>query len=251
MKLIINADDFGLTNGVTYGIYDAIVHGIVTSTTMMVTTSASLLAAELIKEHPNLNVGLHFNLSLGEPLTKNKTLTNEHNRFIKPHILQFDTRYDEDEIYQELSAQYEKFLDLVGRRPTHIDSHLYIHEKFPKVNRQVIKFAEAHHLPVRGFATKDFPKTIFEKNFKVVKQETYETLLKKFKTLVTNNLEHEIVELMVHPGFIDNELLEISSYSQLRNLENQVLQSVEAKNFIIDNKITLISFRDVKGVNNG
>ena len=68
---------------------------------------------------------------------------------------------------------------------------------------------------------------------------------------MTNNLEHEIVELMVHPGFIDNELLEISSYSQLRNLENQVLQSVEAKNFIIDNEITLISFRDVKGVNNG
>ena len=75
-------------------------------------------------------------------------------------------RYDEDEIYQELSAQYEKFLDLVGRRPTHIDSHLYIHEKFPEVNRQVIKFAEVHHLPVRGFATKIFLKRYLKRTLK-------------------------------------------------------------------------------------
>ena len=46
MKLIVNADDFGLTSGVTYGIYDAMCRGVVTSTTMMVNTSATLLAAQ-------------------------------------------------------------------------------------------------------------------------------------------------------------------------------------------------------------
>lgn len=251
MKLIINADDFGLTNGVTYGIYDSIVNGIVTSTTMMVTTSASQLAADLIKEHPNLNVGLHFNLSLGQPLTNSKSLTNDKNYFIKPKMMIDDSQYDENEIYEELKAQYDKFITLVGRKPTHIDSHLYIHEKFMKVNRQVIKFSEEINIPVRGFETKNFSKTIFEKNFKVLKDETYETLLEKFKFLVKENLNHEIVELMVHPGFIDNELLDISSYSQLRNLENQVLQSDEAKNFLLENNIKLISFKDVKGANNG
>ena len=42
MKLIINADDFGLTNGVTYGIYDAIKNGVVTSTTMLVNSEVNL-----------------------------------------------------------------------------------------------------------------------------------------------------------------------------------------------------------------
>ena len=42
MKLIVNADDFGLTSGVTYGIYDAMCRGVVTSTTMMVNTSATV-----------------------------------------------------------------------------------------------------------------------------------------------------------------------------------------------------------------
>ena len=65
MKLIVNADDFGLTSGVTYGIYDAMCRGVVTSTTMMVNTSATLLAAQLTKREPDLAVGLHANISLG------------------------------------------------------------------------------------------------------------------------------------------------------------------------------------------
>lgn len=65
MKLIVNADDFGLTSGVTYGIYDAMCRGVVTSTTMMVNTSATLLAAQLAKREPALAVGLHVNISLG------------------------------------------------------------------------------------------------------------------------------------------------------------------------------------------
>ena len=67
MKLIVNADDFGLTSGVTYGIYDAMCRGVVTSTTMMVNTSATLLAAQLAKREPALAVGLHVNISLGGP----------------------------------------------------------------------------------------------------------------------------------------------------------------------------------------
>lgn len=251
MKLIINADDFGLTNAVTYGIYEATVNGVVTSTTLMVNTSASELAANLIQEHPNLNVGLHFNLSLGKPLSNCPSLTDKFNNFIKPNILGNDEKYNEEDIYLELTAQYNKFIKLVGRRPTHIDSHLYVHEKFPKVFRQVIKFSEDYKLPVRAFENKYFVKAIFEKNFKVLKGETFSTLIEKFKRLISENINYEIVELMVHPGFIDNELLNISSYNQLRNLENQVLQSKEAKEFLKHNNIELISFNDIPGEKNG
>ena len=86
MKLIVNADDFGLTSGVTYGIYDAMCRGVVTSTTMMVNTSATLLAAQLAKREPALAVGLHVNISLGGPLTSCPSLL-KNGMFQKPAVL--------------------------------------------------------------------------------------------------------------------------------------------------------------------
>ena len=57
MKLIINADDFGLTPAVTRGIYDAMTRGVVTSTTMMVNAWAAEYAGVLVRETPELAVG--------------------------------------------------------------------------------------------------------------------------------------------------------------------------------------------------
>ena len=104
MKLIVNADDFGLTSGVTYGIYDAMSRGVVTSTTMMVNTSATLLAAQLTKREPDLAVGLHANISLGEPLTRCPSLLKD-GRFQKPAVLGSDEGYDVGELDEELEAQ--------------------------------------------------------------------------------------------------------------------------------------------------
>lgn len=117
MKLIVNADDFGLTSGVTYGIYDAMCRGVVTSTTMMVNTSATLLAAQLAKREPALAVGLHVNISLGGPLTSCPSLL-KNGMFQKPAVLGSDEGYDVGELDEELEAQYQCFVTLVGRGPT-------------------------------------------------------------------------------------------------------------------------------------
>ena len=58
--LVVNADDFGASEGVNRGIAHAHVHGIVTSTSLMVTGRAPEHAAELAREHPELGVGLHW-----------------------------------------------------------------------------------------------------------------------------------------------------------------------------------------------
>ena len=75
MKLIVNADDFGLTDGVTFGILSAIERGIVTSTTMMVNMPGTQTAAEIARKAPALAIGLHINISLGNPLTRCESLT--------------------------------------------------------------------------------------------------------------------------------------------------------------------------------
>ena len=73
--LIVNADDFGLTRGVSAGILAAHRHGIVTSTTVLVTADpdrAQLAAAR----DAGLGLGLHVNFTLGRPLTRGRTLVD-------------------------------------------------------------------------------------------------------------------------------------------------------------------------------
>ena len=77
MKLIVNADDFGLTSGVTYGIYDAMCRGVVTSTTALVNGAALDHAVQLSRDIPELAVGMHFVLTLGRPLTAMPGLTRD------------------------------------------------------------------------------------------------------------------------------------------------------------------------------
>ncbi len=251
MKLIINADDFGLTNGVTYGIYDAIKNGIVTSTTMMVNTLGTKLASWLIKNDADLKVGLHLNLSLGKPLTLCRSLVDENGSFIKPKILKNDERYDEQEIYDEFEAQYAAFIALTGKKPTHIDSHLYLHQIFLKVERQAKRLSENVALPLRQFETKYYRGVYFEDGFKLSKGETLTALKEKFKNLMVQNFSREVIELMAHPGYLDKEILEMSSYSFPRTDEGAVLKDPEIKEFIKRNTVELMSFAELGRKENG
>lgn len=245
MKLIINADDFGLTNGVTYGIYDAIKDGVVTSTTMMVNTLGSELAAELVKNDAELKVGLHLNLSLGRPLTVCKSLVDENGSFIKPKILKSDGQYNEEEVYGEFAAQYRKFVALTGKEPTHIDSHLYLHQIFPKAERQAKRLSEKIGVPLRQFDTRYCRGVYFEGGFKQKEGESLMELKEKFKKLVAENSGREIVELMAHPGYLDKEIMEMSSYSFPRTVEGAVLKDSEIKEYIEKNTAGLISFAEL------
>ena len=249
MKLIINADDFGITSGVTYGIYDAIKNGVVTSTTMMVNTQASSLAAKLIKENLEMAVGLHFNISIGYPLTSGKTLLIN-DKLIRPKDLPENYFYDEDELYLELEAQYNRFINLVGRKPTHIDSHLYIHQNIPIVKKVVTRFSEIHDLPVRDIIT-NYQDVYFEGNFKVKQGDNLKSMTHKFIDILDSCDDRDIVELMVHPGYIDYTIEHNSSYNYQRNLECNTLLSKEVKDYIDSKNISLISYRNVVKKSNG
>lgn len=73
--LIVNADDFGLSKGQNYGIIEACRNGVVTSTTALVNGAAIDHAAQLSRSTPELAVGMHFVLTLGEPLSAMPGLT--------------------------------------------------------------------------------------------------------------------------------------------------------------------------------
>jgi chitin disaccharide deacetylase len=118
--LIVNADDFGLSDGVNAGIVAAHEHGIVTSTTLMVRRPAARAAAAYAAGHPRLAVGLHLDFGQweyegGEWVTAYESCSLE----------------DGDAVAAEARAQLDAFGKLLGRAPTHVDSHQHVHMNAP------------------------------------------------------------------------------------------------------------------------
>ena len=105
-RLIVDADDFGASAGVNRGILEAHARGIVTSASLLVQRAAARDAVQAARAYPALGLGLHFDLTgeAGPP---------------------FDLQ-DGARAQAELERQFEAFLRLVGRPPTHVDSHHHI-----------------------------------------------------------------------------------------------------------------------------
>ncbi len=250
MKLIINADDFGISLGTNYGIVEAFKNGCVSSTTMMMNQSGTEEAMKLLKENRDLGVGIHFVLSKGEPLVKgHKSIVTDDGTFTKDYKKLMVA--DENEIEKEFRAQYEKFLSF-GEKPTHIDSHHHVHV-VPTVKRVVEKLAREYNLPVRTVTSM---------------METYDSFLEE--DIRTNDgfvgsffgedmsvekligfIEDEyksgkkVVEVMCHPSFIDPEIFYGSSYNTARINEYKILTSEKLKNYIKDNNIELVTFKEL------
>lgn len=118
--LIVNADDLGLSAAVNEGVFAAHERGVVTSASLMVRQGAAPAAAEQTSAHPELAIGLH--VDLGEWIY-------ERGEWIQAYM-HCDTD-DRDAVEAECRAQLERFRALLGRDPTHLDSHQHMHESEP------------------------------------------------------------------------------------------------------------------------
>ena len=128
--LVVNADDFGASDGVNRGIVHAHAHGIVTSTSLMVTGPTAEAAVALAREQPALGIGLHWDLD-GESLI---------------HRVDFE---DAAAVRVELTRQLEAFRALMGRAPTHVDSHHNVHRR-PEIRTIARELVAALGVPLRA-----------------------------------------------------------------------------------------------------
>jgi predicted glycoside hydrolase/deacetylase ChbG (UPF0249 family) len=135
--LIVNADDFGLSDKVNQGIIRAHEHGILTSASLMVRQKAAAGAAECARSHPNLSVGLHVDLA--EWVFRDGEW--------KP-LYQVVPTEDASAVAGEVSRQLDAFESLVGKSPTHIDSHQHVHRN-ELVRSVLLKFARKLDIPLR------------------------------------------------------------------------------------------------------
>lgn len=149
-RLIVNADDFGLTHGVNRAIVACHQRGIVSSATLMATGSCLDEAVALTAQNPRLSVGCHVVLVDGEPLLPAREvrslLAPGTNRFYHSigEVLRavVGGRFRAEEVEAEASAQFAR-LQEAGVRLSHFDAHKHTH-MFPSLLRPLLRAASAH-----------------------------------------------------------------------------------------------------------
>ena len=224
--VIMNADDFGYTQGVTRGILEAHEHGVVSSTSLMVDMPGAAEAAALARLQPALGVGLHFvATNEGGPLfdLSNAALVKE-----------------------ELDRQLGRCCELLGRMPTHLDSHEHLHLKQRALQPLFLALAEKHHLPLRGLGAVRFNGEFYGHRYddqwqahpapELIGVENLEKILRALPDGVT--------ELACHPAYVTPDLE--SSYAAEREIELATLMDPRVSATLRKLEISLINFAVLK-----
>ena len=152
-RLIINADDFGLTPGVNRAIEELHRAKVLTSATLMATGPAFEDAVAVVHANPTLGVGCHILLTDGAPVSPPEiipTLLGPDGKTFRPSLIDFlqallRGKINEQEIEREALAQIQK-LRHAGINITHLDTHKHTH-LFPPVCRALLKTAEQNSIP--------------------------------------------------------------------------------------------------------
>jgi hopanoid biosynthesis associated protein HpnK len=283
-RLIVNADDFGLTAGVNRAIAESNRAGVVTSTTLMANAQASEAAIDLAKAQPSLKTGCHVVLIDGVPLAENlPSLTNGSLRF-RISLKQFAIaavrkQIAAEEIEREVEAQIHQ-IQSRGITLTHVDSHKHTH-MFPHVLRPLLRAAKAcgvravrnpfeptHSWPtgmvlstpgiwLRSVGVMGFQ--MFASAFRRALNEegmvstdgtvgiAVTGLLDQQKLLrILEALPEGTWELVCHPGYSDADLQAAGTrLTQSRELELSALTSADTKKALARYQIELISYADL------
>lgn len=280
-KVIINADDFGLVQGVNEGIIKAHREGILTSTTLMANMPGFDQAVEMAAANPDLGVGAHLNILRGQPVASSQdveSLLSKDNRFVPSVSRLFRKitlkRIKRDDIEREFRAQLEKILGS-GIQISHMDSEKHIHmirpifrivlELAKEYNIHKVRFVREYCISLRaGQTVKAFLISLSAASLRArmtdegirspdrfhgicdsgqVTADKLEVMLRGVKDGVS--------EIMVHPGFLSQDMIELEKQigpyyiNKYREKELNALLDERWPKVIEDLGIQLINFNQL------
>lgn len=268
-RLIINADDYGLTPGVTRGIVDAMRGGVVTAASVLVNMPGWEDAAQRLRHAPaGAAFGLHVNLVAGRPLTSARSLvdraTGQFHSLHRCCMLSAAGRLDHDDLVAECAAQLER-LRGTGVTVSHVDSHRHVHVLSP-IARAVRDVAGL--LPVRrpiGECERPFtdlragvkqlllraalrgrsrePRSVLSPDhFAGLSLQGTRRFSERLLRIV-DALPAGTTELMVHPGYADAALFAIDPYTVDRERELDALMAGGVREGLAQRNIELATYQ--------
>lgn len=267
-QLVVNADDLGWSGSINRGIVEAHVDGIVTSASLLVTAPAFEDAVELAKTAPALSLGVHLNFYRGQPIldpARLRSLTGDDGRFlgsVERIVWSLITRrLDMRELADEFRAQIELVKSL-GVEPSHLDSDKHLH-LWPSVFELVCDLAVEYGIrnvrllrepatlqPIAlGLSALSVRNASVARRCGLVVPDGTIGVAEAPIDLATlarllERARGQKVELVVHPGHLDEEFWELQStmpnkLSDVRERQQEVLGSPAAKELIEEHSYTL------------
>jgi hopanoid biosynthesis associated protein HpnK len=282
-RVIINADDFGLSPGVNRGILDAFRNGVLTSTTMLVNLPSFDDAVRVARDNPELPTGIHLSLLWGPPVSDPSKVPSlvESDGLFPRTLTVLARRYflgtlNLAEVRAEFRAQIDRFRR-AGLTATHVDSHKHVHclpgvlealadvvreqgisrVRFPIEGRLARRHVE---MPRTGSATAKVKSQIVG----LLSRRGRDTLERHgLRTtdhfagiaymdgldaatlqFVLSNLRDGVTELMCHPGY-DDDLAREYSRMPHREVELAALQDPAVRECLIQRGVQRISYNDI------
>lgn len=260
-KLIVNADDFGRTRGISRGIMQSHLEGVVTSTTALLNMPDTTQALGEVRQLcPSLGVGVHLNITQGQPLlpaSQVPSLVDEEGVFHlfhkKPELVR---SINLEELRSEWQVQIEKFLSF-GVQPDHFDSHQHVSYFSQDVMRVMLALAREYSVAVRCPAY-GYPNLIDRQAGQSLLAEyginaPHSCLTEFFGDEISTAMVVHLIselpdgthELMCHPGYSDAYLDQTSVYSRQRDLEMDILTHASVQAALKDNQVSLATFSDL------
>lgn len=264
--LIINADDFGLSPGVSQGIIRAHREGILTSTSFMVNFPWASEMAPLLEAAPGLGVGVHLNLTTGAPIlppASVPSLVGPDGRFRRsPYRLLLRLRLEEAR--REWSAQVERAIGLLGRTPTHLDTHRYL-QAYPPLCEVMLDVARAFQIKAvrilppaflpAGFLSPWNPagyllQRALHRSAAITRASGLghpdQTVAGDFdQALLLQRLDQVgdgVTEFVSHPGEVDEPLLSLTSLREQRQVELAALTVPAVRRRVAERGLQLVHF---------
>ena len=263
--LILHADDLGAAHSVNVASFDALDKGAISSASVMIPTPWIAEVAVYAKTHPNADLGLHLTLNAewetykwGSVESKDKVPSLLDSAGVFPNeTAPVAARAKPDEVERELRAQVDRALAL-GIRPTHLDSHMGALFTTPELIGTYIKVARAYRLPflaLRGDPRSPTPfltdKDVVLDAVVIAGPEVPREQWKDFYLKAIAGLKPGLTEMIVHLGYDDAELRAVTVNhepygSAWRQRDYDVVMSPEFKKALQDNKVILVTWRDLQ-----
>ena len=262
--LIINADDYGHTPGISEGIRQAHLQGVVTSTTAMMNGPyIDRELPELIRQCPRIGAGVHLVITVGDPLLPVEKLPHLMNlspdgKHLFKEVGAFLDLVDPVELKAEWAAQIEKFIKVTNRVPDHLDAHhhaMCFGDRFFYVYAELAgQYGCGVRLPVEG-SPQPWHQMACDHGIpmpdrldtRFYDEGVTEAML---ETMITE-LPEGVTEWMCHPACVDDKSEKTSDYHIRRADELNLLTSPQLRKELEKAAVSLITFGQLGDLQQG
>ncbi len=265
-KILFQGDDFGFTRGVTLGIVDSIDRGVLRNTGLFANMPSAEFAVTFMKDRPQACFGIDFNLVSGPSCADPKdipALVDEEGNFIRSGVRTRDPRWQSEEgraelfpyeqVSKELWAQYNRFVELTGRKPEFLHEHSISSENYKKVIKEI---SVKENIPYTSeiLAKLGMDKTmnkLIESNLATTKKifdaqsQIYKNTVEQFMSLTDEFIENGTSVFCCHPGYVDADLIGLTTLSLERCRDAEMMMSEKVAEWIRENNVELITYRDL------